>query len=122
MAAHDQSAHDATNGTLLMDCERCEHRVSPGNLQLVSGGWVCYQCLEGPRCESGWTGDRCTFDLFHEGPHSNEYPNDQPRHTVGGKVIGPEGVPYGTTHDMLCPGCQGTSFTASPRSETYWSS
>lgn len=21
-----------------------------------------------------------------------------------------------------CPGCQGTSFTASPRSETYWAS
>lgn len=24
------------------------------------------------RCESGWTGDRCTFPLGHEGPHSNE--------------------------------------------------
>lgn len=24
-----------------------------------------------PRCESGWTGDRCTFPLGHEGPHSN---------------------------------------------------
>jgi hypothetical protein len=24
------------------------------------------------RCESGWTGDRCTFKLFHEGPHSND--------------------------------------------------
>lgn len=23
-------------------------------------------------CESGWTGDRCTLALFHEGPHSNE--------------------------------------------------
>ncbi len=23
-------------------------------------------------CESGWTGDRCTFRLFHDGPHSNE--------------------------------------------------
>lgn len=23
-------------------------------------------------CESGWTGDRCTFHLFHDGPHSNE--------------------------------------------------
>jgi hypothetical protein len=25
-----------------------------------------------PLCESGWTGDRCQFVLFHEGPHSNE--------------------------------------------------
>jgi hypothetical protein len=23
------------------------------------------------RCESGWTGDRCTLPLFHDGPHSN---------------------------------------------------
>lgn len=23
-------------------------------------------------CESGWTGDRCTFPLFHDGPHSND--------------------------------------------------
>jgi hypothetical protein len=46
----------------------------------------------------------------------------KPVHTVRGKPIGPEGVPYGTTHDYECPACQGTSFTASPRSETYWSS
>lgn len=25
-------------------------------------------------CESGWTNDRCTFPLHHEGPHSNEVP------------------------------------------------
>lgn len=25
----------------------------------------------GQACESGWTGDRCTFPIFHEGPHSN---------------------------------------------------
>jgi hypothetical protein len=23
-------------------------------------------------CESGWTGDRCTFPLFHDGQHSND--------------------------------------------------
>lgn len=43
-------------------------------------------------------------------------------HTVRGKPIGPEGVPYGTTHDMDCPGCAGTPYLLSPRSETYWSS
>jgi len=46
----------------------------------------------------------------------------KPVHTVRGKVIGEEGSPYGVTHDMDCPGCQDTPFTASPRSETYWSS
>ncbi len=46
----------------------------------------------------------------------------KPVHTVHGKAIGPEGVPYGTTHDMDCPACQDTPFTASPRSETYWAS
>lgn len=25
-----------------------------------------------PRCESGWTGDRCTLPLDHEGEHDNE--------------------------------------------------
>ena len=24
------------------------------------------------KCESGWTGDRCTLPLFHDGPHSND--------------------------------------------------
>ena len=43
-------------------------------------------------------------------------------HTVrGGKPAAQFGA-YGVTHDMDCPGCEGTSFTASPRSETYWSS
>ena len=46
----------------------------------------------------------------------------RPVHTVRGKVIGPEGSPYGVTHDSDCPGCIDTPFTASPRSETYWSS
>lgn len=51
-----------------------------------------------------------------------------PVHTVRGEVIGdpdgpyPDGVPYGTTHDMDCPGCQDIPFLASPRSETYWAS
>lgn len=47
-------------------------------------------------------------------------------HTIGGKVIDHDTNPgtYGRTHDMDCPAClaSGSSFTASPRSETYWSS
>jgi len=45
-------------------------------------------------------------------------------HTINGRPIDNETNPgtYGRTHDMDCPGCQGTSFTASPRSETYWAS
>lgn len=44
-------------------------------------------------------------------------------HTISGRLIGPGNPgPYGRTHDMDCPGCQSTPFTASPRSETYWSS
>lgn len=47
----------------------------------------------------------------------------EPRHTVGGKTSD-NGWPYGTTHDMDCPACvaSGSSFTTSPRSETYWAS
>lgn len=43
-------------------------------------------------------------------------------HTVRGVTAGPEGWAYGVTHDFDCPGCAGTSYTASPRSESYWSS
>lgn len=25
-----------------------------------------------PRCESGWTGDRCQLPLYHEGDHDND--------------------------------------------------
>ncbi len=44
-------------------------------------------------------------------------------HTVGGKTS-TEGWAYGTTHDMACPAClaSGSSYTSSPRSETYWAS
>lgn len=32
-----------------------------------------------PRCESGWTGDRCTLPLGHAGPHSNDGWEDHTR-------------------------------------------
>lgn len=46
----------------------------------------------------------------------------KPVHTRGGKADGPWA--YGMTHDMDCPACvaSGSSYTASPRSESYWSS
>jgi hypothetical protein len=28
--------------------------------------------MKNMKCESGWTGDRCSFRLDHFGPHSNE--------------------------------------------------
>lgn len=43
-------------------------------------------------------------------------------HTVRGELIGLEGVPYGTTHDRDCPGCQGRPYGTSPRDEAYWTS
>jgi hypothetical protein len=55
----------------------------------------------------------------------------RPVHTIGRRPINHDVAPdhpdynpgeYGRTHDTDCPGCQNTSFTASPRSETYWSS
>ena len=49
------------------------------------------------------------------------YDEKPKRHTVNGKTSD-EGWAYGTTHDYDCPACQDTPFTASPRSETYWSS
>lgn len=44
-------------------------------------------------------------------------------HTVGGKTSA-EGWAYGTQHDADCPACvaSGSSYTSSPRSETYWAS
>lgn len=53
------------------------------------------------RCESGWTGDRCTLSLDHEGAHSNEarpsgrcacgYEKDQ-HSEVGEWLICPNGL------------------------------
>lgn len=48
----------------------------------------------------------------------------QTPHTINGQTAeqAPDLFTYGHTHDMDCPGCAGTPFTASPRSETYWAS
>ena len=91
-----------------------------------------------PRCTSTWQQMpsepviRCARREGHDWLHFNTKAQRQwtqaeaitvtPKHTVGGKSDGP--WPYGTTHDYDCPAClaSGSSFTASPRSETYWSS
>ena len=70
---------------------------------------------------AGFTTRTCSFCGQQERP-STTCLNQKTVHTVRGKPIGPEGSPYGVTHDYDCPGCEGTSYTASPRSETYWSS
>ena len=59
-------------------------------------------------------------DLGNYGADSPAGRDVFPVHTRNGKADGP--WDYGMTHDMDCPGCKDTPFTASPRSETYWSS
>lgn len=53
--------------TISHRCFRCQRRATALDL---SGQRVCSD--HAPRCESGWTGDRCTKRLDHKGPHSNE--------------------------------------------------
>jgi len=35
-------------------------------------GWGEPLFADDSTCESGWTGDRCTLPLLHEGDHSND--------------------------------------------------
>jgi len=51
--------------------------------------------------------------------YAAEHPTE---HWARGLPIGPEGSPYGRNHDIDCPGCSGTPFASSPRSDSYWSS
>ena len=48
-------------------------------------------------------------------------PRPSPVHRSRGRIVGREGIPYGQTHDMDCPGCADTPSLLSPRSDTYWS-
>jgi hypothetical protein len=110
----------------------------------------------GPRCESGWTGDRCPLPLYHEGDHDNSTPEltlrfhdhsrceDVVRRAIEGQVCD-DGCTSMEQHDRIVyeqtvtdieeladdgfpgvdlfpDGCIDTPYTASPRSETYWSS
>jgi hypothetical protein len=51
--------------------------------------------------------------------YAADHPNE---HWSRGLPIGEEGIPYGQNHDADCPGCLGTPWAASPRSDSYWSS
>ena len=69
------------------------------------------------------TQSRTDCEVAHEGvSHERWLKTQRPRHTVRGGLDARLHGGYGVTHDMDCPGCQGVPFTASPRSETYWSS
>ena len=87
-------------------------------------GCECPQCLKPHDFVGGFGSTEC--DVCGKGLRHRAHLGAV--HTVGGIVIGThgtkyaDGIPYGTTHDMDCPGCQNTPFTASPRSETYWAS
>lgn len=68
----------------------------------------------------------CRYCMQHQRDHAADCVVRKARpfasHRVRGKPIGPEGIPYGQVHDTNCPPCSDTPWTASPRSETYWSS
>lgn len=49
-------------------------------------------------------------------------PDREPVHTIRGRQIGREGVPYGTLHDRDCPSCKGAPYGTAPNSEAYWAS
>ena len=59
--------------SLLSDGSAEELRAANERLAKVKGARLQFVNIgQKPLCESGWTGDRCTFPLFHEGDHSNE--------------------------------------------------
>lgn len=76
----------ATHDGALSDCREHSHRWADSSTietrndvaYCTAEGCGWWRPIAGPsrdaieRCESGWTGDRCTKRLFHAGPHSNE--------------------------------------------------
>lgn len=61
-------------------------------------------------------------DLSHALDPIEKVAGAKPQHLRRGQPAPPEGWPYGALHDPDCPACIDTPYTASPRSETYWSS
>jgi hypothetical protein len=91
-------------------------------------GWELYEIVfvEGRehavRCDGWFQTRQHAVSAAEDGVRERVLAASSASHTVRGKAIGSEGIPYGTTHDYDCPACATTSFTASPRSETYWAS
>lgn len=50
----------------------CPLNRDPEDEALEEAIWTAALETHTTPCESGWTGDRCTYALFHPGPHSNE--------------------------------------------------
>lgn len=98
-------------------CERCDTPIQPREEHLTRA-WA-----HGPAeaCQHITCPGQTPEGLVDLGPIT-----DPAIHTIGGKPIDDLTNPgeYGRTHDMTCPACvaSGSSFTTSPRSETYWSS
>lgn len=60
---HDRRAEDR-------ECAPCMRENGPCANPVWADGFDPTP-YAGMICESGWTGDRCSFPLFHDGPHSN---------------------------------------------------
>jgi hypothetical protein len=118
-AAARSALRDAANS---LDAERrdLQHAVWTYEDELATE--VLATALAGTD-ETDWTGTEDYDAMTRKGLDEVPTVDCGPVHTVGGKTS-VEGWPYGTTHDADCPACvaSGSSFTASPRSETYWAS
>lgn len=66
--------------------------------------------------------DMSTIRERERNNQSADVEENRPIHTVRGEPIPPEGLPYGTLHDMDCPACKDKPFMLTPRSESYWAS
>lgn len=66
MITFDEDLHQFNHEQRELEYEQSQERIAYlSDPDLSEGGWG------DAKCESGWTGDRCTYKLFHAGDHSN---------------------------------------------------